>query len=169
MDPALFQRMQDAARRFRAGESDREEIMTPNGLAILKRDPSDPRGFRIDFVGEGAKHSLSLQEYPAFPTRPPGYPAPFPFLENVRCSVDTLDQKVTWRDVENGAHAFDHLCQQIEADGWVPTREEGRRLPMAGPTTRTFEKEAVMRTVVLITDDGPARIELREERRRPKA
>lgn len=166
MDPALFQRMQDAARRFRAGESDREEIMTPNGLAVLERDPTDPRGFRIDFVGDGAKHSVSLQEYPALPARPPGYPAPFPFLPGVRCAIDTLDQTVTWRDLEGADAAFEHVCRQMEEDGWTAHAPAAgaRRLPMKGPRTRSFAKDGVVRTLVLVTDDGPARLVLRESR-----
>ncbi|SVD86732.1 uncharacterized protein METZ01_LOCUS439586, partial [marine metagenome] len=61
MDPELFQRMQEAARRFREGESDFEEILTPAGPARLIRDDSDPRGFKIDFVGDGAQRSVSVQ------------------------------------------------------------------------------------------------------------
>jgi hypothetical protein len=96
MDPELFKRMQEAALRFRSGESDVEEIMTPNGLARLVRDPTNQLGFRIDFVGEGAKHSVAIQNYPPSRTRPHGYPAPLPFLPNCRATVDTLDQSVSW-------------------------------------------------------------------------
>lgn len=142
--------------------------MTPNGLAVLERDASDPRGFRIDFVGDGAKHSVSLQEYPALPARPPGYPAPLPFLAGVRTSVDTLDQTVTWREVADAERAFEHVCRQIEDDGWAARAAAGaRRLPMTGPRTRSFEKDGVVRTLVLVTDDGPARLVLRESRPSP--
>jgi hypothetical protein len=173
MDPALFERMQEAARRFRSGESDREEIMTPNGLAVLQRDASDPRGFRIDFVGDGARHSVSLQEYPALPSRPPGYPAPLPFLGGCRSTVDTLDQTVTWRDVADPQTALESVCRQITDDGWTAVHglgnvPRGRGLPMTGQTVRSFEKEGVVRTLVLVTDDGPPRLILREQRAAPE-
>ncbi|MEX2048948.1 MAG: hypothetical protein WEB90_05165 [Gemmatimonadota bacterium] len=168
MDPALFERMQEAARRFRAGESDREEIMTPNGLAVLQRDANDPSGFRIDFVGEGARRSVSLQEYPALPSRPPGYPAPLPFLESCRATVNTLDQVVTWHDVRHPDAAFESVCRQVTADGWTPhdpgAGHGGKRLPMRCTGTRSFEKDGVRRTLVLVSDDGPPHIVLSEQR-----
>jgi hypothetical protein len=168
MDCSLFQRMQEAARRFGSGESDREEIMTPNGLAVLQRDPSDPRGFRIDFVGEGARRSVALQVYPALPSRPPGYPAPLPFLAHCRSTVDTLDRTVTWHEPPAPEAAFDNLAAQILADGWAPA--DGTPAASTGAASspgarrRSFRKEGGVRTLALELEDGLARIVLREHR-----
>src|SRR5687768_13693 len=106
MDPALFKKMQEAALRFRSGQSDYEEIMTPNGMARLVRDPTNDLGFRIDFVGEGARHSVAIQSYPPSTTRPPGYPAPLPFLSDCASTVDTLEQSVSWPDPLDPEKAF---------------------------------------------------------------
>jgi hypothetical protein len=165
MDQALFKRMQEAALRFRSGESDREEIMTPNGLALLVRDASDPRGFRIDFVDDGARHSVSLQQYPAMPTRPPGYPAPLPFLEDCASTVDTLDQSVTWRDPSEPERAFERLCREIADDGWMALGPVSDARDPDG-ASRSFEKEGVVRTLQLETDGVP-RLVLRERRGPP--
>lgn len=165
MDPTLFERMQQAALRFRSGESDREEIVTPNGLAVLQRDPSDPRGFRIDFVGDGARRRVPLQEYPALPNRPPGYPAPLPFLAGCRSTVDTFDQTVTWHELPAPEAAFEDLAAQIAADGWLPAAR-----PPSGSTEghasreRSFVKEGGERTLTLEVEAGFARIVLRERR-----
>ena len=109
MDPELFQRMQAAAARFRSGETDVEEIMTPNGIARLVRDPTNSLGFRIDFVGEGAKEAVPMQQYPAAPRRPHGYPAPLPLLPDRACTVDTTTQSVRWLDLADPESAFERL------------------------------------------------------------
>lgn len=156
MDQDLFRRMQEAALRFRSGESDMEEIMTPNGPARLVRDATNPLGFRIDFVGGGARHSVSVQEYPAAPGRPHGYPAPLPFLENCAATVNTLDQAVTWYRPADPTQAFESVSHQCVADGWTRLADEG--------TSRVFRKEDVERIVRLADDQGQTRVVLEERR-----
>ena len=154
MDAELFRRMQEAAERFNSGESDFEEIMTPNGPAQIVRDPADPRGFRLDFVGGGARHSVPMQEYPASPSRPPGYPAPLPFLENSAATVNTTDQSVTWPDPPQPEESLERLKQQSVDDGWkeLGRQEEGRVL----------EKDGVQRTLLLMKEGGLPQLVMRE-------
>lgn len=163
MDQDLFRRMQEAALRFRSGESDMEEIMTPNGPARLVRDATNPLGFRIDFVGGGARHSVSVQEYPASPGRPHGYPAPLPFLENCAATVNTLDQAVTWNDPADPERAFEHVSDQCIGDDWVRSETEPSPVNDDG-MARVFVKEDVERTLRLLREDGQVRLELRERR-----
>lgn len=163
MDPDLFRRMQEAALRFKSGESDVEEIMTPNGLARLVRDPSSPPGFRIDFVGGGARHSVSIQEYPATATRPPGYPAPLPFLANCVAIIDTVKQSVTWYDLVDHERAVEHITRECTAEGWT-------QVESATPTGAderpywVFAKDGVERSLRLTEDDGRTRLTMRERR-----
>jgi hypothetical protein len=163
MDPELFERMQEAALRFRSGESDVEEIMTPNGIARLVRDPTNDLGFRIDFVGEGAKHSVAIQHYPPSPTRPPGYPAPLPFLANSRSTVDTLDQTVSWPDADPKP-AFRAVARACLEDGWAEVS--------AGTGEAVFEKDGAERTLRLVRtsphDPLQPSLVLRERRLAPK-
>ena len=158
MDEELFKRMQEAAQRFRSGESDFEEIMTPNGPAHLIRDASDPRGFRLDFVDGGAGHSAPVQKYPAAPTRPPGYPAPLPFLAHCAATVDTGDQTVTWPDPPDPSASLEHVCQESLDDGWALRQEEDN--------SRVLEKEGVERTLLLTAEDDRPLLVMRE---RPSA
>jgi hypothetical protein len=164
MDPDLFRRMQEAALRFRSGESDVEEIMTPNGLARLVRDPSSPPGFRIDFVGGGARHSVPVQEYPPSAGRAPGYPAPLPFLANCATTVNTLDQTVTWHDPAEPDQAVEHVTRECTSDGWTPVGAAA--LEHGGPAW-VFTKDGVERTLSLTHEDGRPRLAMRE--RRPTA
>ena len=161
MDPELFKRMQDAAARFNAGESDFEEIMTPAGPAHLVRDANDPRGFRLDFVGEGSKHTVPVQEYPATPSRPPGYPAPLPFLPGCRAIVNTIDQSVTFVDPADAGEALDALRRQMSDDGWVLQDLAGSE------EAPVFEKEGAERTVEVNADFGVPRLVVRELRPPP--
>ena len=154
MDPELFKRMQEAAARFNAGESDFEEIMTPIGPAHLVRDESDPRGFRLDFVGDST-HSVSVQEYPPSPRRPMGYPAPLPFLPDCKSIVDTLDQSVTFVDPADPEEAFGHLMAEMRDDEWTVVGWDGGQV---------LEKEDTRRTLVLAVEFGVPRIVLREQR-----
>ncbi|MSR19766.1 MAG: hypothetical protein EXR91_02130 [Gemmatimonadetes bacterium] len=163
MDPDLFRRMQEAALRFKSGESDVEEIMTPNGLARLVRDPSSPPGFRIDFVGGGARHSVSVQEYPASPTRSPGYPAPLPFLANCVAIVDTAKQSVTWYDPAEPDRAVERVTRECTADGWTRV-ESGLAAGDTDGSAWVFHKGGVERTLRLVRDAGDSRILLREKR-----
>lgn len=155
MDADLFKRMQEAAARFNSGESDFEEIMTPIGPAHLVRDPSDPRGFRLDFVDEGSKHSVSLQEYPAAERRPHGYPAPLPFLSGCKSIVNTLDQSVTFVDPADPEASFERLMAAMKDDGWTVVGWEGGQV---------LEKEGTRRTLTLSAEFGVPRIVLKEER-----
>jgi len=154
MDADLFRRMQEAAERFKSGESDFEEIMTPNGPAQIVRDPADPRGFRLDFVGGGARHSVPMQEYPASPSRPPGYPAPLPFLENCAATVNAADQSVSWPDPPQPEKSLEHLHQQSVDDGWrgIDLQEE----------VLVLEKDGVERTLLLTKEGGLPRLVMRE-------
>jgi hypothetical protein len=161
MDPELFKRMQEAALRFRSGESDVEEIMTPNGLARLVRDPTNQLGFRIDFVGEGAKHSVAIQNYPPSPKRPHGYPAPLPFLENCRSTIDTLDQSVSWPEPDDPEDAFGRVAQACLDDGWTER-------PASGPHERVFEKDGAERRLRLSHDPREPSLALRERRLAPR-
>jgi hypothetical protein len=147
-EPDLFRRMQEAALRFRSGESDREEIMTPNGPAVLIRDPTNALGFRIDFVGGGASHSVSEQTYPAA-RRPHGWPAPLPFLANCRATINTLDQAVTWHDVAEIDACVASVRDQCVADGWLREPEADD-----GPASYAFTKEGVRRVLTVSRDDG---------------
>jgi len=158
MDEELFKRMQEAAQRFRSGESDFEEIMTPNGPAHLVRDASDPRGFRLDFVDGGAGHTAPVQKYPDAPSRPPGYPAPLPFLASCAATVDTRDQSVTWRNPPDPVASLEHLCQESLDDGWALRQEEDG--------VRVLEKEGVERTLLLTAEDDRPLLVMRE---RPSA
>jgi hypothetical protein len=160
MDPELFQRMQEAALRFRSGESDVEEIMTPNGLARLVRDPTNQLGFRIDFVGEGAKRSVAIQNYPPSPTRPHGYPAPLPFLPNCRATVDTLDQSVSWPEPDDPESAFRAVARACVEDGWAEVS--------VGEEEGVFEKDGAERRLRLSHDPREPSITLRERRLAPK-
>ena len=160
MDPALLQKMQEAALRFRSGETDVEEIMTPNGIARLVRDPTNELGFRIDFVGEGAKHSVAIQHYPPSPTRPPGYPAPMPFLANCRSTIDTLDRTVSWPEPSDPAEAFRTVSQACREDGWT---EVG-----SSPGEAVFEKDGVERRLSVSDDPREPSLVLRERRLAPK-
>jgi hypothetical protein len=162
LDQDLFRRMQEAALRFRSGESDFEEIMTPNGPAHLVRDPTNPLGFRIDFVGGGARHSVSVQEYPASAGRPHGYPAPLPFLPNRRATVNTLDQAVTWHDVDDVELAAAHIASQCIADGWEAAPQTGERAEGDEPTR--FVKDDVERTLRTTRGEDSACLTLSERR-----
>jgi hypothetical protein len=163
MDSELFQRMQEAAARFRSGESDFEEIITPAGPAHLVRDATDPRGFRIDFVGDGARRSVPLQEYPASPTRPPGYPAPLPFLEGCVALVNTVEQSVTWVDPPGAEAAFGRLTGDMVEDGWTVADRKPSTRGSGGPC-RVLEREGVERTLCLSQENGHVRLVLRERR-----
>src|SRR5688572_26569931 len=144
MDQALFQRMQEAALRFRSGESDIEEIETPNGLARRgthakrgSRDPTNPLGFRIDFVGDAARRSVPIQEYPPSPVRLPGYPAPLPFLPNCAASVSSLDQSVTWNDPPSRrAHSSASHRRASATGGWRERRPPMDRVTRAASSRR---------------------------------
>ena len=160
MDPDLFRRMQEAALRFKSGESDVEEIMTPNGLARLVRDPSSPPGFRIDFVGGGARHSVSVQEYPASPTRSPGYPAPLPFLANCVTIVDTARQSVTWYDAAEPDRAVEQVTRECTADGWTQV-ESGLAGGDTGGSTWVFHKDGVERSLRLVREGGQTQLVMR--------
>ena len=164
MDQELFQRMQEAAVRFRSGESDFEEIMTPAGPAHLVRDRNDPRGFRLDFVGDGARHVVPVQEYPAASSRPPGYPAPLPFLAGCRAVVNTLDQSVSWPAPPDLEAAVAHLLQESLDDGWSRVH----RLPTAGSQEPSdvrcvLTKDGAERTVLVDTAGVEPRIVLQEK------
>lgn len=161
LDQDLFRRMQEAALRFRSGESDFEEIMTPNGPAHLVRDPTNPLGFRIDFVGQGARHSVSVQEYPPSPGRLHGYPAPLPFLPNCRTTVNTLDQAATWHDVADVEAAVARIVAECTADGWTVVDSEAAS---TARSVRTFDKEGVRRTLRVDDEDGSARLVMVERR-----
>jgi len=151
--------MQDAAARFNSGESDFEEIVTPVGPAHLVRDASDPRGFRLDFVGEGSRHTVPVQEYPPAPRRMPGYPAPLPFLPDCRAIVNTLDQSVSFIDPADPEGAFELLVREMLEDSWTPldSEEEGVSL----------EKEGATRTLRLSNEFGVPRLVLVEHQPRP--
>jgi hypothetical protein len=158
MDPELFERMQEAAARFRSGESDFEEIMTPAGPAHLVRDANDPRGFRLDFVGEGSKHSVPVQEYPPVSSRPAGYPAPLPFVPDCKTIVNTLDQSVTFVDPADPEGAVARIFQEMLDDGWTTIEaadDDG---------SRRFAKDDVERTVSMNSDFGLPRVVVREHR-----
>jgi len=147
MDEELFQQMQEAAKRFNSGESDFEEIMTPNGPARIVRDASDPRGFTIEFVGDGARESVPVQQYPAAPTRLPGYPAPLPFLPECAATVDTGDQSVTWANPPEPLASLEHLYQESIDDGWTVLERQERSF--------VLEKEGVERALLLTLDSEP--------------
>jgi hypothetical protein len=147
MDEELFRHMQEAAERFRSGESDFEQIMTPNGPAQIVRDPSDPRGFTIDFVEDGACRQVPVQKYPAVTSRPPGYPAPLPFLENCAATVDTTDQSVTWLDPPEPEVSLGHLYQQSIDDGWTMLDRQAR--------SYVLEKDGVERALLLTVEGEP--------------
>jgi hypothetical protein len=150
LDQDLFRRMQEAALRFRSGESDREEIMTPNGPAVLLRDPTNALGFRIDFVGGGSRHSVSVQNYPAVAGRPHGWPAPLPFLAHCRATVNTLDQAVVWHDVPDLDAGAASVRDQCVADGWTgePDAFDG------DPGSAVFTKDGVRRILTVSRDEG---------------
>ena len=160
MDPELFKRMQEAALRFRSGQSDSEDIMTPSGIARLVRDPTNELGFRIDFVGEGARHSVAIQNYPASPTRPPGYPAPLPFLADCAATVDTLDQTVAWPDPRDPEQAFERIVQACLDDGWTAVS--------ASPQEAVLEKDGAERRLRRSDDPREPTLVLRERRLAPK-
>ena len=159
MDPELFQRMQEAAARFNSGESDFEEIMTPAGPAHLVRDANDPRGFTLDFVGEGSRHSVPVQEYPPMAGRPAGYPAPLPFLPDCKAIVNTLDQSVTFVDPADPEAAIDRLLREMVDDGW--TILEGAE------GDARLEKEGTERTLSMNADFGLPRLVVQEHRPPP--
>ncbi|MEQ1855353.1 MAG: hypothetical protein ABL963_02730 [Longimicrobiales bacterium] len=167
LDQDLFRRMQEAAQRFRSGESDFEEIMTPNGPAHLVRDPTNALGFRIDFMPGASRHSVSLQEYPASPRRPHGYPAPLPFLAGYRATIDTLDQAVTWHGVGDHVSAVAEITRQCLEDEWVRTTQSADDDASVEPLG--FEKDDVHRLLTVVLDDGPTRVTLRETRPRSGA
>jgi hypothetical protein len=158
MDPELFERMQEAAARFRSGESDFEEIMTPAGPAHLVRDANDPRGFRLDFVGEGSKHSVPVQEYPPVSSRPAGYPAPLPFVPDCKTIVNTLDQSVTFVDPADPEGALAGIFQEMLDDGWTAVEADDE------DGSRCFEKDGTERTVSMSSDFGLPRVVVREHR-----
>lgn len=160
MDPELFQRMQEAAARFNAGVSDFEEIMTPAGPAHLVRDANDPRGFRLDFVGEGSKHTVPVQEYPPAPGRPPGYPAPLPFLQGCKTIVNTIEQSVTFVDPADLQASFHVLLDQMTDDGWAVIAEGDE----SDDPTRVLEKEGTIRTLFVNDEFGAPRLVVKEQR-----
>ena len=166
MDPELFQRMQEAALRFRSGESDYEEIMTPAGPARLVRDRNDPRGFRLDFVGDGAKRVIPVQEYPAAERRPPGYPAPLPFLPGSIAVVNTLDQSVSWPAPTDVEAAVTRLVGECLDDGWERV-EPAAPMDVQGDLLCLLEKDGVTRTLVLDAQGERPRLVMQE--RRPPA
>ncbi len=160
MDPELFKRMQEAAQRFRSGETDVEEIMTPNGIARLVRDPTNSLGFRIDFVGEGAKRSVAIQRYPPSGIRPHGYPAPLPFLPDCAVTIDTLDQSVSWPDpVPDLEQAFRLVARACVEDGWTEVS--------SAPEEVVFRKDSAERTLRLTQSSHEAPLVLRERRLAP--
>lgn len=167
MDEELFKRMQEAALRFRSGESDFEEIMTPAGPARLVRDRNDPRGFRLDFVADGARHIVPVQEYPAAPSRPPGYPAPLPFVADCRAVVNTLDQSISWTDPPDVEAAVERVIGECLGDGWsrvaaaLPTVGDAS---VSGDVLCVLTKEGVRRTLVLDGQGDQPRLVLQEKR-----
>jgi hypothetical protein len=168
MDQDLFRRMQEAALRFRSGESDFEEIMTPAGPARLVRDRNDPRGFRLDFVGDGARHVVPVQEYPPAPSRPPGYPAPLPFLPDCRTIVNTVDRSVSWPAPPDPEAAVARLVRESLDDGW----RRVRRLPTAGQQDEVrcvLTKDGAERTVLVDTSGEEPRIVMQEKSAAPTA
>lgn len=164
MDEDLFRRMQEAALRFRSGESDFEEIMTPAGPARLVRDRNDPRGFRIDFVGDGARRIVPVQEYPPAPTRPPGYPAPLPFVAGCRAIVNTVDQSVSWPDPPDIEQAVEHLVREGLDDGWTRL-EDAPRAHTEGDLLCVLGKDGVERTLALESEGERSRLVMQERRR----
>jgi hypothetical protein len=160
IDQDLFRRMQEAALRFRSGESDREEIMTPNGPAVLVRDPTNSLGFRIDFVGGGSRHSVSIQEYPAAAGRPHGWPAPMPFLAHCRATINTLDQAVTWHDVPDLDAAAALVREQCLADDWTSSESDGDRF--------SFAKDDVRRTLTVNREDASLTLHEKRPTQKPK-
>jgi hypothetical protein len=145
--------MQEAAARFRSGESDFEEIHTPIGPAHLVRDPNDPLGFRIDFVGGTSKHTVPVQEYPPASSRPPGYPAPLPFVKNCTAIVSATDQSVSWVNPEDPEAVFAQLLQDMTADGWTL---------MGWQDGQVLEKDGAERTLKMTMESGVTRLVLRE-------
>jgi hypothetical protein len=133
--------------------------MTPNGIARLVRDPTNELGFRIDFVGEGARHSVAIQNYPPSPTRPPGYPAPLPFLPDTAATVDTLDQTVAWPDPRDPEGAFERVAQACVDDGWTSVAASTREA--------MFEKEGSERRLRRSDDPREPTLVLRERRLAP--
>jgi hypothetical protein len=155
--------MQEAAARFRSGESDFEEIVTPAGPAHLVRDRNDPRGFRLDFVGEGSRHSVPVQEYPAARSRPPGYPAPLPFLAGCRAIVNTLDQSVSWPDPPDLETSVASLTRESFDDGWTDARAGAAPHATEG-VLWTLEKDGTVRSLALDTEGDVPRLVMQERR-----
>jgi len=169
MDADLFRRMQEAAARFKSGASDFEEILTPAGPAHLVRDNDDPRGFRIDFVGEGARHQVSEQHYPPSRARPPGYPAPLPFLEDVHAIVRADDHSITWVDAPAPDSLFERLAREMVEEGWKVVAAVDPRDTRTGAdgVTRVLEKDGVRRDLRLEYGEGEPRLLLRERGKPP--
>lgn len=163
MDEDLFRRMQEAALRFQSGESDFEEIVTPAGPAHLVRDRNDPRGFRLDFAGDGARHVVPVQEYPSAPSRPPGYPAPLPFLAGCPAIVNTVDQSVSWPDPPDVEAAVEHLVRDSLDDGWTRL-EAPSTAHTEGDLLCVLGKDAVERTLALESEGGRPRLVMQERR-----
>lgn len=118
MDDDFAKRMQAAALRFRAGESDVEEIESPNGLIRLVRDPDAPQGFRIEAEADGESISMSLRAFPPAPIRPEDYPPDLPFLADCAAMVNGTANTVSWMNPADPGTSFERLAEAIIEGGW---------------------------------------------------
>ncbi len=162
MDDDFQQRMQAAALRFRAGESEVEEIESPNGLIRLVRDPDAPQGFRIEAEADGESISMSLRAFPPTPTRPEDYPPDLPFLPDCAAMVNGTANTVSWMNPADPGTSFERLAETTIESGW---EEVGISPVIAGSVDRRqaeFRMAGKERTLMLNVRDGHAHLVLME-------
>jgi hypothetical protein len=98
---------------------------------------------------------VPVQEYPPARHRPPGYPAPLPYLPDCKSIINTLDQSVTFVDPADPEEAFERIMAEMTDDGWTVVGWDGGQV---------LEKEGARRTLLLSGELGIPRLVLREQR-----
>lgn len=160
MDGDFKKRVLEAVARFRAGESDVEEIESPSGLIRLVRDAEAPDGFRVEAEGQGGPISVDVRFFPAAPVRPEGYPSDLPFLEDCAAMVNRTDGSVSWMDPYAPEAAFERLVQQSVDSGWQQLELHPVIAGSGGRQQAELKMAGKERTVMLLVREGHARLAL---------
>ena len=156
MDEDFKKRVEEATARFRAGDSDLEEIEAPSGLIRLIRDPDAPDGFRLEAEGEMGAVPVDMRFFPAATNRPEDYPSDLPFLEDCAAMVNGTVGSVSWMNPAEPEMAFTHLVEQSVENGWEQRELHPVIAGSGGQQQAQFQMAGEDRTVMLIVRGGHA-------------
>jgi len=169
MDEDFVKRVQEATPRFRAGESDVEEVESPSGLIRLVRDSDAPNGFRLEAQGERGPIPVGMRFFAAAHTRPEGYPSDLPFLEACAAMVNAAARSVSWMEPAEPEAAFARLVQESVASGWQQLELHPVIVGAGGQQQAEFKMPGKERTIMLLVRDGHARLTLMDRATRLEA